>query len=288
MAGAIVAVIVTGLSVYLAPWSLRELRRWANEVRADVIGNIMQPGQFARLQGNITLHIRQRAPNGELLGVFIDDQREDKERATLLAERGNIVKNDRGTFLVLENGSAQRHQAGRRDPAIVLFDRYAFDLSDIVGSGPRNIKYSTRERYLWELHKPVPGDPLFNDVPGQVRAEFHDRITAPLYPLAFVFVTFAYLGAPRTTRQSRATSLFAAIAIIAALRGLGFVGMIVGINTPAALVLPYLALAATFVLGYLGISRGLIIEPPAAIANAISTISERLAQRAEAIARPSA
>jgi lipopolysaccharide export system permease protein len=280
VAGVLVSLLVAALSAYAAPWSLRELRRWANEVRADVIGNIVQPGKFIQIQTGLTLHIRQREPNGQLLGVFIDDQRDEKERATLLAERGNIVKTDRGTFLVLENGSAQRQQAGRRDPTLVLFDSYAFDLSEIVNKGQGDVKYSTRERYLWDLFRPTPGDPLFNDVPGQVRAELHDRITAPFYPLAFVFVTFAYLGAPRTTRQSRATSLAAAIGVIAALRSLGFLGMVLGINSPTALAIPYVMLSAAFVLGYLGISRGVIIEPPAAIINFISTITERIAQRA--------
>jgi lipopolysaccharide export system permease protein len=222
-----------------------------------------------------------------LLGVFIDDQRDDKERVTLLAERGNIVKTARGTFLVLESGSAQRHQAGRPDPAIVLFDSYGFDLSELM-PGPRSIKYSTRERYLWELFQPVPDDPLFNDAPKQVRAELHDRITAPFYPLAFVFVTYAYLGAPRTTRQSRATSLFAAIGVVAMLRGLGFVGMSMGVQTPIALAIPYIALTAAFVLGYLAIARGIIIEPPQVVINAISSIAERLAQRANSMMRQSA
>ena len=84
-------------------------------------------------------------------------------------------------------------------------------------------------------------DQLFADQPDQVRAEFHDRITAPLYPLAFVVMTYAYLGAPRTTRQGRTMSLLGAIGVVAALRGLGFVGMIAGVHTPIALVLPYIA-----------------------------------------------
>ena len=51
-------------------------------------------------------------------------------------------------------------------------------------------------------------------------------------------------------------SLLGAIGVVAALRGIGFVGMIVGVHTPIALLLPYVALAAPFVLGYLAISRG--------------------------------
>ena len=125
--------------------------------------------------------------------------------------------------------------------------------------------------------------------PGELLQElarergFHDRITAPLYPLAFVVMTYAYLGAPRTTRQGRTMSLLGAISVVAALRGLGFVGMIAGVHTPIVLVLPYIALIVSFVLGYLAISRGVIIEPPAFIANAITAIMERIAQRTSAL-----
>jgi lipopolysaccharide export system permease protein len=183
---------------------------------------------------------------------------------------------------VLENGTVQRHETGQRDPALVLFDSYGFDLS-WLSNGTQSLKYSVRERYLWELYDPTLTDKSFVDQPAQIRAEFHDRITAPLYPLAFVVMTYAYLGAPRTTRQGRTMSLMGAISAVAALRGLGFVGMIAGVHTPIALLLPYLALLATFVLGYLAISRGVIIEPPAFIANSITAVMERIAQRTNAM-----
>ena len=283
-AGIAVSLLVALISAYLSPWGLRELRLWATEVRADLVSNVIQPGRFTKLEERLTLHIRERQPDGQLLGILIDDQRNPKERITILAEKGNIVRNQRGAFLILENGSVQRHEIGPHDPTLVLFDSYGFDLSWLV-TATQTVKYSARERYLWELFDPERNDKLFADQPQQVRAELHDRITAPLYPLAFVIMTYAYLGAPRTTRQSRTMSLLGAIGAVAALRGLGFVGMIAGVHTPAALVLPYIALLAGSVLGYLAISRGVILEPPAAVTNLINAITERFAQRVGTVAR---
>ena len=77
---------------------------------------------------------------------------------------------------------------------------------------------STRERYIWELIWPTPGDTtLTADLP-QRWAELHDRILAPFYPFAFVVIAFAFLGAPRTTRQSRGAVLAGAIFGVAVLR----------------------------------------------------------------------
>ena len=161
-AGIVVSLIVAAISVYVSPWGLRELRRWATEVRADLVSNIVQPGRFIKLEERLTLHIRERLPNGQLLGIFIDDQRDPKERASILAEQGDIVKNDRGLFLVLENGSVQRHETGQRDPALVLFNSYGFDLSQLSNSN-QSLKYSVRERYLWELYDPSRTKMTFAD-----------------------------------------------------------------------------------------------------------------------------
>ena len=51
---------------------------------------------------------------------------------------------------MLEGGSIQRLEAGQRDPRIVTFDRYPFDLSQFTG-GPQNVVYTVREKYIWEL-----------------------------------------------------------------------------------------------------------------------------------------
>jgi lipopolysaccharide export system permease protein len=226
----------------------------------------------------LTLHIRERLPNGQLLGIFIDDQRNARERVTFLAEQGDIITRDRGTYLLLADGSVQRQQPADRDPNIVQFDRYAFDLSEFAAKKGTQ-KYGSRERYLWELYGQDPDDPSLADRPEQLRAELSDRIAASFYPIVIAVLAFAYLGAPRTTRQSRNLSLLSAIGAVAILRGLGFVGLLAGTRVPAALLIPYVALTAAVAFGYWGISRGVIIEPPAFIVDAVTAFVERAAGR---------
>src|SRR5689334_4725449 len=129
----VVSLLVAVLTAYVSPRCLRELRIWATEVRADLVTNIVQPGRFTTIEHGLTFHIRERRPNGQLLGIFVDDRRDPNEHSTFLAEQGEIVKNHNGTFLVLENGSVQRASTGQRDPTIVVFERYAFDLSRLTG-----------------------------------------------------------------------------------------------------------------------------------------------------------
>jgi lipopolysaccharide export system permease protein len=282
--GVVVSLLVTAIAVYVSPKCLRELRRWSTEVRTEIVTNNLQPGRFTVIEGKLTLHVRDRLPNGRLVGIMIDDQREAQERSTIVAEYGDILTNDNGVYLILENGTVHRQETGK-DPAIIKFDQYAFDLSRLSGGSP-NIRYSVQERFPWELYDPPTDDSLFKDQPGAFRAELHNRLASPLYPIAFVILTFAYLGAPRTTRQSRTMSLVAAISLIAALRGIGFIGTISGAKSPAFLLLPYLALATAMLLGYWGISRGLIIEPPAFLTNAVTAVVEGLSRRTAPAAGP--
>ena len=274
----VVAIIVTAISAYFAPKGLRMLRDWLTEVRANVVSTIVQPGRFTTLESGVTIRIRERRPNGQLLGIMLDDRRNPKERLSVLAETGDLIDNANGTFLVLQNGVVQRREANRRDPAMVVFDRYAFDLSQFAG-GPSAVKYSIRERYLWQLMFPDPKDPMYLEQPGQYRSELHDRLIAPLYPLAFVVIAFAYLGAPRTTRQSRTMSMVGAIAGVGLLRLIGFASTVFGAAAPWMLSVQYVALVVAFVFGYLVIRRGLILEPPAFITRFIAAITERFSRR---------
>ena len=105
-AAAVVSILVSAISVYFAPEGLRLLRVWLTEVRTDLVTNIVQPGRFVSIERGLTFHIRDRQPNGQLIDVLLDDQRNDKERITLVAEHGQIEKNEHGSFLVFENGSA--------------------------------------------------------------------------------------------------------------------------------------------------------------------------------------
>ena len=274
----VVALMVAAISAYFAPKGLRMLRDWITEVRANVVSSVVKPGRFTALESGVTIHIRQRRANGELAGILLDDRRNPKERLTVLAENGELLDNDKGTFLILQKGIVQRHAADQRDPAMVVFDRYAFDLSQFSG-GAQAVKYSIRERYLWQLLWPDPKDSFYLKEPGQFRAELHDRLMAPLYPIAFVIIAFAYLGAPRTTRQSRSMSMLGAIGGVALLRLIGFASTVFGATVPWMLSLQYGATAAAAAFGIWVIRSGLVLEPPAFLAQWLAALTERITQR---------
>ena len=99
----VVALLVAFIASYLAPDGMRRLSQWDAEITADVLANILQPGRFAQLDQNLTIRIRERQPGGLLVGIFIDDRRDPKERISIVADHGTVLKNEGGSFLILED-----------------------------------------------------------------------------------------------------------------------------------------------------------------------------------------
>jgi len=273
----VVALIVAFIAAYLAPDGMRRIKQWDAEITADVLTNILQPGRFAQLDDKLTIRIRERLPGGVLGGIFVDDRRDPKERVTIIADHGTVLKNDSGSYLVLEDGHLERFETGKRDPALVAFGRYAFDMSKFSNQG-RDVALGIRERYLWELLWPSPDDPIYRQLTGQFRAELHDRFMAPIYPFAFAVLTFAFLGTPRTTRQSRNFSISSSVLAVFGLRMAGFACSVLTVKMPAAAILQYLMLFGAITGGIWMILGGIVVEPPPALIEAIDRSNARIAR----------
>jgi lipopolysaccharide export system permease protein len=277
----VVALLVAFIAAYLAPDGMRRIKRWDAEITADVLTNVLQPGRFAQLDQNLTIRIRERQPGGLLVGIFIDDRRDPKERVSIVADHGTVVKSGDGSFLVLEDGNLQRFEVGKREPALVAFGRYAFDMSKFSQHG--DVSLGIRERYIWELLWPNPDDAVYKALPGQFRAELHDRFLSPIYPFAFAALTFAFLGAPRTTRQSRNFSIGGSIFAVFGLRMAGFACSVMTVKTPVAAIIQYGLTLGAIGIGVWIIVYGLVIEPPSSL---IETFNKSLARMQRLFGRP--
>jgi len=271
----VVAVVVAFIAAYLAPDGMRRIKQWDAEITADVLANILQPGRFSQLDQNLTIRIRERQPGGVLAGIFVDDRRDPKERISIIADRGTVLNNERGSFLVLQDGHLERFETGKQDPALVSFDRYAFDMSKFSNRSS-DVIYGIRERYLWELISPPEDDAMYKQLPGQFRADLHDRLMAPIYPFAFAALTFAFLGTPRTTRQSRNFSIGNAILAVFGLRMIGFACSVMAVKSPLAVLVQYLMLVLALGVSVWIILTGAVIEPPARLVEAINRSNARL------------
>jgi lipopolysaccharide export system permease protein len=271
----VVSILVAFIGAYLSPDAMRRIKNWDTEITADVLTNILQPGRFAQLEPNLTVRIRERQPGGLLVGIFIDDRRDPKERDSIVADRGTVSKNDKGTFLILEDGNLEQFKDGKADPALIAFKSYGFDMSKYSNRSGA-VTYGIRERYIWELLWPDPDDPVFVQTAGAFRAELHDRFMSAIYPFAFAALTFAFLGTPRTTRQSRNFSMGSSILSVFGLRMAGFACSVMAVKSEFAAPFQYLMLFAAIAASLWVIISGTVIEPPAALLETVNNLNARL------------
>ncbi|RTL50387.1 MAG: LPS export ABC transporter permease LptF [Bradyrhizobiaceae bacterium] len=279
VATVIVSVFVASLSIYIAPECLRALRRWNSEIGADVVANVLQPGQFIKL-GKLTLRVRERQPGGVLAGVFIDDQRSPSERINVIAESGAIQKNQRGSFLVLRDGNLQRFENDKKEPAMVGFKSYAFDMSQF--SSAPTVTYNSRERFISELISPPPEDNLPPSEIATYWGELHDRLMAPIYPFVFAIMAFAFLGLPRTTRQGRNYAISMLLLAVMTVRIAGFICSTLAPAHPEAIYVQYVMLVVVSGLSVWMIRRGIVVDPPSGMLRFFASLRARMPSFARA------
>jgi lipopolysaccharide export system permease protein len=215
-----VCVVILICNLWVMPASMRALRALITQVRTDVISQVLQPGRFSSTEPGLTFHIRDRSPTGDLLGLLVHDERDDKQPMSYLADRGRIISNDDGAYLVMFDGHVHRYEAKSPDQGvqIVAFDQYVLNISDLNPKETGSKELRPRERYLGELLNPDPKLLKAKGAVGQLRTELHDRFSTPFYPLLFAFLAVAILGHARTTRESRWAQILIAAGIAVGLR----------------------------------------------------------------------
>jgi lipopolysaccharide export system permease protein len=200
------------------PWSMQLLRKYIVQVRTDILTQVIQPGQFSSPEDGLTFHIRERALNGELLGLIVHDTRDKAQTQSYLAERGIIVKRDPSNYLIMMDGHIIRRSDQDEPAQIVAFDKYAVDLDRFEKKLTDDDDLKPRERYLSQLLYPESDSQRFKQEPGKFRSELHERTSNPLYPIAFALIAIAAVGQARSTRQNRMQQVALAFVLAAALR----------------------------------------------------------------------
>ncbi|ODN69603.1 LptF/LptG family permease [Methylobrevis pamukkalensis] len=140
------------------PTSLQLLRDYTTSVRADILANIAQPGRFVEVDDNFLFHIRNRAPDGSIQGLFIHDSRDPALTFTYTAERGRFIEAVGKTLMVMERGTIERTRHPGDSTTFVAFDSYAFDLTSLQPVIDE-VRYQTRELTLQQLLTLPADDP---------------------------------------------------------------------------------------------------------------------------------
>jgi lipopolysaccharide export system permease protein len=222
--GSLLAVLLFAANIFVLPAASRLLADYVSQVRADLLSQVLQPGEFSDLEPGLTIHVRDKDQNGGLAGVIVHDGRDKQTSNTIVADRGEITSEAGRAEMNLFDGQILRKQEDKPNVQFVLFKTYTFDMGDFTArNGARDPR--VQELNLEELLNPDRESNYYKANQAGIRSELHQRFSTPLYCFVYALLALAYLGRPRTTREGRAGLLFMAFALGAGLRVLGIAGV---------------------------------------------------------------
>jgi len=238
IAAAIAMALTYLCSLYLMPIGQRVMKDKVFDIRADIGAAILREGAFTTPSDGLTVFIRELSPNGEIKGILVHDNREAARPVTYLAETGVLAQTQEGARLIMLSGNIERSEDAGQRLSVLKFDRYVFDL-DQYASTQRSTDRETSERFLGELLDPQLSGPNQEVRRGVYLAEAHNRLSGPLYCIAFALIALAATAKAHLMRASYALRLSGAAMIGATLRLLGYAAQGTAARKPELVALLY-------------------------------------------------
>ena len=220
-AAAAVMVLVYLCNMLLMPIGQRLMKDKVLDIRADVGAAVLNAGEFNTPADGLTVFIHDLTPDGHFRGILVHDSSDAKHPVTYLAKSGLLVQTPAGARLVLYDGTIEQASNNGAQLAVLNFKRYPFDL-DQFASPPGDRSRKVEERFLPELFWPdLKSDPghRFARI---FFAEAHNRLSEPLYCLAFALIALAAVTRGRRARGAYALRLTVAAVAAGAIRILGY------------------------------------------------------------------
>lgn len=171
------------VTLVLLPASRTRLADRMLEVRSELANSIIVEGRFVHPAPGVTTYIRDTNTVGEMAGIFIHDSRSEDRPVTYSANRAVFVSDGSEAQIVMFDGVTQRLDADQETYSTVLFDRFAFDLSDFVKTGTSRDRRPSEYPVLIGLNPPKE---LLEGrwSRGDFMADAQEKVVTPLLALA--------------------------------------------------------------------------------------------------------
>lgn len=238
-ASLIIAVLLIGVSTWLAPVSLSKMLVMRQMVKTQFSALLFREGVFNTVSDDLTVYIREKTGSGEFKGMIIHDERDPQKPArTVYAQRGVLASTDEGEEVVVFDGARQDFNRTTGQLQRLNFERYTIKLPE--DKGPMRSRWrEPDERTFMELIHVDPNNKIDVLKMREFRVEAHKRILGPLFAPVYCLIaaTFLLLGTYR--RQGKMLSIIYASLTIIGIQSLFIAAMNAAVKTPPALYAAY-------------------------------------------------
>lgn len=215
----IVTVFLWGVTLWATPKSLSNMQQMRQVIKAQFSSFLFREGVFNQAGKGLTLYIRERNSQGEMLGLMIYDSRDASENpSTIMAKRGVIVVDDENQQVVVYDGSRQVFDPQTGILQRLNFERYTIDLPD---SAPVRQRWSEPdERTIFELLDPDLGNARDVESLREFKVEIHRRVISPVLALVFTLIPCCALLLGPLDRRGQGKRILYAIGSVVVIQGL--------------------------------------------------------------------
>jgi lipopolysaccharide export system permease protein len=190
----IAAVLTLVVTTVGQPWAQRQARAEAFAIRTDLAAVLVEEGEFVRGPGGLTVYVQQIEQNGLLKNLFVY-MLDGDDAVTWDAAEARFGRIDGRPVLTMMNASTTRYSS-RGVLTYGSFAQSVVDLSPYAGVADR-VRFKPTDLYLTQLFNPSPRDLAQVGPAGELLAEGHLRLSAPLYALmAMAMALTAIMGGP--------------------------------------------------------------------------------------------
>ncbi|MFB2531436.1 LPS export ABC transporter permease LptF [Paracoccus sp. p4-l81] len=194
--GLIGALLMGLLTHWLVPASRAQLADRQAQIAQNVTAQFLNPGTFLTPTAGVTLYLRDVSPQGELLGLFLADDRRPERQVIHTADKALLVRAETGPKLIMLQGQSQtliRHGDGPPRLSVTRFSDFTYDIGAMISRAPREGRNINELSTLALIRDPDGSARISNTPPAQVGLELHERLAQPFQAPVAALIGFAAL-----------------------------------------------------------------------------------------------
>ncbi|MEY4255591.1 MAG: export transporter permease LptF [Pseudomonadota bacterium] len=172
------------VNLWVQPYCYRTMRDELFAVRTDLAASLVRAGEFSQPSSDLTVYAQSIDQQGIMRNMFLNQEKAEGGSTTFFAQQGKIAKRNGEPILIMRQGSNQE-LSSEGVLNFLKFDEYIFNLAPFMNTYEM-VHYKISDRYMHELMFPDLQQEWEQRNQVKMIAEFHSRLSSPLYNLAFM------------------------------------------------------------------------------------------------------
>lgn len=211
-------VLVLFFSTYISPRSYGEVKELQQSIKTQYSSFLLREGVFNTFSDSLTVYLRARAKNGDLMGIVIHDTRDkSKPPVTITAKRGRLAMDGDLPNIIVFDGMRQQMTDGSDVISKLFFSRYTIEVKGLEAAEKERWREAS-ERTLGELLFPDMNNRRDRNNRDIFLAEAQHRLVTPFNTIGFTLVALAVLLTGPINRRGQSKKVMAAAVIVIALQ----------------------------------------------------------------------